>query len=763
MGGKHSKSRQRDCSSGVGLQSGAVDGTAVKKDEFLALPDPTSPRLVLLLSKSAGKDADLLQRRRRFLQAALWDALESTGLFMERVAPGGSLEGCEAWVLGFAPDAVKKAAEVQGLPKRRRFHFRTPEGHIRSFIRWRPYRIVPSVEDGEEADGTETHFATSEVLSLLYTCAFRAVLPCVRKLDAEDEEFAALELLCARHSVLALALHGGAISQVTAMHDPVKKSEIWQLWPSLTRGLSQLPMEHVVTYFGLHTAEYFAFLQEYSCWLSVPALAGVVVQLVHMFSDSADQPISSTRMSRGFMIFMGVWSTVFVEHWKRCRAVLKYEHGACEVNTEGEADCEAPAAYTVRADRLSNAFSASPRPAASLGPSSSGQQHGDKSSLGAAMPLFRFFRTVVAMCCLASSVGFIIWGLLRVGEIAEKESDNILVQNLPVILYLIVVGVMEGLYNSGVEVLVRMESHLSYAEYLKSLTSKKLFFQLVNYLGWFLYVAFYMKDMEYLRSQLLMFMTVKQLVALAQETLIPLCLKRKLIRENPRSDEKKDPPEAPAVNRAQMNLSGSPSAPGLRRRKVGAPQDRRSASSVPRTEVMGSAALFHDHSALERDVGRQLRLDKTDLCAEYQQLVVLFALTNSFAIAFPLGPLLAFLHTMVTRQSDCYKFLLLNMRSAPSPADGVISDTWIDVLEALSLASVVCNVAVLAVSDVDSSWDPLALVILEHALLFFKAYLAWSVPDQPEWIRREDANFAELKRYNEMLVDEATAQSTRAS
>eukprot|EP00439_Symbiodinium_sp_Y106_P064107 s597_g10.t1 len=282
--------------------------------------------------------------------------------------------------------------------------------------------------------------------------------------------------------------------------------------------------------------------------------------------------------------------------------------------------------------------------------------------------------------------------------VAQQRSDSVVIQNAPVVIYLIVVSLMERLYQKGVSSLVHMEGHVSYAEHLKSLISKTLFFQLVNYLGWFLYVAFCIQDLEYLRSQLLSFMTVKQVVAVAQEVLLPVILQRFRRWQGKAAQASSKEPDAQVSSAA-------------------APKTRRCAS----LRRLGTHAVLGDGTSLEKDVGRQLALDKTDLCTEYQQLVVLFALTSSFAIAFPCGPLLALLHSYVSRRTDGYKFLMVNMLSAPSAADGVISDTWVEVLEALSIVSVVCNVAVLAVSG--SRWTALSLAVLEHALLIFKASL----------------------------------------
>ncbi|CAE7459849.1 Ano10 [Symbiodinium natans] len=629
----------------------------------------------------------------------------------------------EAWVLGFTPSAVRREAEEQRLATRRVFRLKTPEGLIKTFIRWKPFRRSPGLTDGEAVEA-DSEFNSAQVLSLLYRCAYQAVLP--RTSVDLAEEFRDLDLLCQRHSVLSLSLHGGVVEKVTALHDPSKSHRLYEVWPQLTGGLAPIPIESIVTYFGIHTAEYFAFLHEYATWLLLPAVLGIAVQVALSFGHDELNEVTERHISQAFMVFMSVWTTAFIEHWKRCRAGLHYQYGARQEDRQAEAECEAPAAYCVESKRLERVFADSPLPADSDSqvPTPSKDQ---EQGLAGLLILFRFLRTVVAMSCLAAAVSGIVYLLLRLGEVAEQESDNLIIQNAPVVIYLIVVSLMERLYQKGVSSLVQMEHHVSYAEHLKSLMSKTLFFQLVNYLGWFLYVAFCIQDLEYLRSQLFIFMTVKQAVAVAQEVLLPVLLQRFRRWQGKTTRASSKEQDAPAAT----------------------PKTGRRCASLRR---LGSCAVLGDGTSLERDVGRQLTLDKTDLCTEYQQLVVLFALTSSFAIAFPCGPLLALLHSYVSRRTDGYKFLMVNMLSAPSAADGVISDTWVEVLEALSVMSVMCNVAVLAVSG--SRWTALSLAALEHGLLIFKAYLAWSVPDQPEWIRREDAAFQELSRYNDRLKDQ---------
>lgn len=128
------------------------------------------------------------------------------------------------------------------------------------------------------------------------------------------------------------------------------------------------------------------------------------------------------------------------------------------------------------------------------------------------------------MSLLFAITGLIIHALLFIGDIVGNYTDNIVLVNLPVILYLGVVSVFQTLYNRLAVWLTQQEGHLLHEEYLKSLTVKTALFQLLNYHGWFLYLAFWKRDVQYLHSQLLMFFTVKQVIGNCVETVVPKLL-----------------------------------------------------------------------------------------------------------------------------------------------------------------------------------------------------------------------------------------------
>jgi len=736
-----------------------------------SLPDPRSPRLILVLPGDESNDS--VARRNRYLRQALKVSLESVDFHIEhlRLSPTISKDGKssvsrEAWALGLDTRRLQHLAEAEELAKQTIFRCQTPEGLQRTFARWGPFRRAGSQIHGFTADEAEVRFEPAEVLGMLRTRAYQATMPQGRILAKWEEDFKALEHLGQRHSVLALAQHAGVVAEVTTLHDDECHRALRKKWPRLWQGLSNLPLVDVVNYFGISTGQYFLFVHEYMCWLCVPALLGIAVKVWHSLSSNSD-PVSASPVASGFMVVTAVWSTLFIEHWKRKRSGLNHMCGQTGQGP-GRAAAAAPAVFQLGPGIIERAS----RPGAqvedvpgkgSAEASATAEERSERSDgLKGALPVLRFLRTVPMMCCLFAVVSAVISVLLWIGEVAEKSYESVVLQNLPVLLYLAVAFYLERLYLRAAVFLTGLEAHASYVGYLKALTAKEAFFQLVNYLGWFVYLAFWMQDLTYLRGQLLIFMTVKQAFALCQETVIPVLCGRYIKRPKaPKPDPaavpktQESPPQRHTLHEiltqnAAGEVAGTEMTQRQRRFTIG-PAPGSPVSPVP--PVMPTptpSRRFRKSEGESKELVAacelQLETEKVDLSFEYLQLAVLFALTNFFSAAFPLGPVLAFLHVFISRWSDGYKLLEVNRRILPGPEKEVVSDAWLEIFEAISMGSVVANVAVLGVAD--SGWTPLQLVALEHGLLLFKAYLAWSIPDQPEWVVREEAAFEQLRRFH---------------
>lgn len=75
------------------------------------------------------------------------------------------------------------------------------------------------------------------------------------------------------------------------------------------------PIQQIRNYYGEKIALYFAWLSMYTQWLLTPALVGLVVYVHQRSVDNF-----SVRELPVFGVFIAVWSTFFIEFWKRKQA-----------------------------------------------------------------------------------------------------------------------------------------------------------------------------------------------------------------------------------------------------------------------------------------------------------------------------------------------------------------------------------------------------------------------------------------------------------
>lgn len=86
---------------------------------------------------------------------------------------------------------------------------------------------------------------------------------------------------------------------------------------------------NIKDYFGETVGMYFAFLDFYTSALVVPAVVGVVFYLFEFHKNS----ISSLMILASFNL---IWSTAFLESWKRRANALAYSWGTTDIKIIGK-------------------------------------------------------------------------------------------------------------------------------------------------------------------------------------------------------------------------------------------------------------------------------------------------------------------------------------------------------------------------------------------------------------------------------------------
>ena len=105
------------------------------------------------------------------------------------------------------------------------------------------------------------------------------------------------------------------------------------------------PINLICDYYGAKQAFYFAFLIHLIGWLLIPGLIGLVVYfsqiyyvrmhmnanettIIEAFTEKSDRPINAM-----YIIVMVMWSTLFMESWKRTQNTFRFLWG-CEERIE---------------------------------------------------------------------------------------------------------------------------------------------------------------------------------------------------------------------------------------------------------------------------------------------------------------------------------------------------------------------------------------------------------------------------------------------
>ncbi|KAG0221529.1 hypothetical protein BGW41_006726 [Actinomortierella wolfii] len=143
---------------------------------------------------------------------------------------------------------------------------------------------------------------------------------------------------------LRSALRRGAYQKLFALHDgPFKlkhrptnevnvRAQLHHKWAK--RFCGNHPLDTVVSYYGERIGVYFAWWAHYTRWLTIPAAVGLMV-FVFGIINAANQnrldvspnvlfAIFDNVLTMPFALFMSLWSTIYIEFWKRANKFYAY-------------------------------------------------------------------------------------------------------------------------------------------------------------------------------------------------------------------------------------------------------------------------------------------------------------------------------------------------------------------------------------------------------------------------------------------------------
>ncbi|XP_040893633.1 anoctamin-10 isoform X2 [Toxotes jaculatrix] len=468
------------------------------------------------------------------------------------------------------------------------------------------------------------------------------------------------------------------------LHNPEQLKNLSEAWYCGNQ-LAQ-PLDSVNGYFGSSVAFYFSFLDFYTWSLLLPAILGLSIayfsgevqkEMVDSVSASGVTHVEHDSAVSGHMIlavFSMLWSTVFMELWKRRSSSLSYRWGTLNL-----------------AERF-----AEPRPGF----------HGElgvNPVTGRVEPLFPEWQRDLRMALVSVPVVGLFLGLVVLGMLCfywgeaqvqqlHKDWDSLLSQTLlymPSVLHIVYTNMLATVYKTVAQSLTEYENHREESAYEKHLTTKVLVFTFFNYFAVLFHIAFFKQDVPLLRKRLASLLIVTQLVNQVTEVVIPFLVDR-FISSPQRAESEDDPQEDKFRN--QSNL---PAFPGL------------FAEYIELLVQFGYLSLFscvYPLTAVLLLINNltEIRSDAYKICKLFRK--PFFPPVANMGVWQTAFEVLSFVSVV----SNCW-LLLLSPRLQELCQENGMSST---------------NILLLA-------------VLVEHVLILVKLILAVLIPDEPDWIRKK--------------------------
>ncbi|XP_051025711.1 anoctamin-8 [Acomys russatus] len=292
----------------------------------------------------------------------------------------------------------------------------------------------------------------------------------------------------------------GIVQQVFPVHEQRILNRLMKSWVQAV--CENQPLDDICEYFGVKIAMYFAWLGFYTSAMVYPAVFGSVLY-TFTESDQTSRDVSCVV----FALFNVIWSTLFLEEWKRRGAELAYKWGT--LDSPGEA-VEEPRPQFRGVRRIS--------------PITRAEEF--------YYPPWKrlLFQLLVSLpLCLAClvCVFVLMLGCFQLQELVlSVKGLPRLVRFLPKVMLALLVSVSAEGYKKLAVWLNDMENYRLESAYERHLIIKVVLFQFVNsYLSLF-YIGFYLKDMDRLKEMLATLLITRQLLQNVREVLQPHLYRR---------------------------------------------------------------------------------------------------------------------------------------------------------------------------------------------------------------------------------------------
>uniref|UniRef100_A0AAR2LEF3 Anoctamin n=1 Tax=Pygocentrus nattereri TaxID=42514 RepID=A0AAR2LEF3_PYGNA len=303
-------------------------------------------------------------------------------------------------------------------------------------------------------------------------------------------------------SVIRRLQSKGILVQVFPLHDKEELKRLSFSWYRKIK-LSYQPLDDIRHYFGEGLGLYFGFLEYFTFALVPMAFIGIPYYLFAW--EDYDRYVL-------FAVFNLLWSTVFLEVWKRCSAQLAYRWGTLSRKKAFE----------------------EPRPGfhGVLGFNPvTGREEPVYPNTKRQLRIYLVSVPFVLLCLYLSLHVMMIYFDMENWALSIYDEDpnfwTSVLLFIPSIIYAVVIELMNLLYRYAAEFLTHWENHRLESSFQNHLVLKVLVFNFVNCFASLFYIAFVMQDMVLLRQSLATLLITSQILNQVMEAFLPYWLQRR--------------------------------------------------------------------------------------------------------------------------------------------------------------------------------------------------------------------------------------------
>ncbi|KAI1725114.1 calcium-activated chloride channel domain-containing protein [Ditylenchus destructor] len=590
------------------------------------------------------------------------------------------------------------------------------------------------------------------------------------------------------------------IEYVLPLHETHKLKWLQQHW--VFAFFEPQPLDEIKAYFGPEISLYFAWLGHLTTALWAPAILGFFMFFFSGFSLNKASHLRDGKQPDSlfsdicfvvFALFNCVWSTAYLELWKRRQAELSFKWGTYQHQKEPLIDDPRPA---FKGDGVA------PNPV-------TGRLEPTYPAWKNALIRYGITYPTTFLCiCL---VFLTLFCMLRLQDIADsyfKLSPFYLrwLVYVPMIIQALIIMAGDNLYRHLALFFNDLENYRTDEEFENFLISKIVLFQCVSAFGSLFYIAFYLNDMRRLQETLATLLITRQLTQNLQEIAMPFLMEKlrlcrltyKMTRtlsdralrrrveairkrrdtpsdmENllpvPDSNEEHENPTQDTSHENTCSLGRNPnrwSSVRLRRTNVSAtslkllnelaqnpprsPQNenpekrllnRMESIRLPVPEFCPSS---NDDFELTEAELQSLMTAYTRPLDDYLEMFIQFGYVLLFSPAFPLAAFCALINNLFEIRIDAFK--LCNAVQRPFARRVNTIGAWQRAMELMGIAGVIVNCALIGQSgliericpDISLGGQILLVVMLEHIIFGAKMAVDAAIPNVPHWIQVETA------------------------